>query len=291
MAPISSVAAKWEIVAICRERRDELGMTGPELAKAAQVSSTFWSRFENEKKLVGAEKFTAVLDILQFPLNQREHLLELREHAMGGGWWTAYNKIFSSQHINIYGLEYGAEEVRTYESLLIPGLLQTEAYTRALIEADQIGIPAREVQRRVAARLKRQERLSGDDPLHLVTVISEAAVNQQFGGPRVLRDQLHHLATTIRGNQDAIDVRIIPFTSRTGPILGGCTFHLLEFPNPTLGPLAWFESPLEAKIIDDPDKVFDLSRSFQHVQGQALSPSDSLALIEESAGRIDISDE
>ncbi|KZM69764.1 hypothetical protein AWN90_06990 [Nocardia terpenica] len=276
---------------MCRERRDELGITGPALAKAAQVSSTFWSRFENEKKLVGPEKFAAVLDALEFPREQREHLMKLREDAMGSGWWAAYSKIFSSQHVNLYGLEYGAEEVRTYESLLIPGLLQTEAYARALIEADQVGIPAKEVQRRVAARMKRQERLSGDDPLHLVSVISQAAVEQQFGGPEVLHDQLRQLANTIKGNRETIDVRIIPFTSRTGPIIGGCTFHLLEFTSPTLGPLAWYESPLEAKMIDDPDKVFDLSRSFQHVQDQALSPADSLALIEESVDKLKLSNE
>lgn len=312
MPPVSSVVAKWEIVAICRERRDELGMTGPAVAKAAGVSATFWSRFENEKVLVGTEKFPAVLAALEFPEDQRRHLLELREHAMGRGWWAGYNKIFSPQHINLYGLEDGAEEVRTYESVLFPGLLQTEAYARALIEADPVGIPAKEVQRRVAARMKRQQRLPKDDrqrepgeePLRLVTVISEAVIKQQVGGPQVLRDQLHHVATTIRNNPVSIDLRIFPFErppvrpangqsesqNENGPIpiLGGSTFHLLEFASSALGPLAWYETPLEAKIIEDPDKVFDLSRSFQHVQSQALNQADSLRLIEESAGKIDI---
>jgi transcriptional regulator with XRE-family HTH domain len=289
MPPISSVAAKWEIVAVCRDRREELGMTGPDLAKAAGLSATFWSRFENEKKLVGPEKFPKVLDALEFPAEQRDHLLQLREYSMSSGWWATYSKIFSAQHINIFGLEHGAEEVRTYESVLVPGLLQTEAYARALIEADQVGIPAREIKRRIAARMKRQERLSGDDPLRLVSVISEAVIRQQFGGPQVLRDQLDHMAATIKNNPDTVDVRIMPFGSPVGPIYGGCTFHILEFTSPTLGPLAWFESPLEARIIDDPDKVFDLGRSFQYMQNHALAPSDSLALIEESAGKVEIS--
>ncbi|GAB2694862.1 Scr1 family TA system antitoxin-like transcriptional regulator [Nocardia thraciensis] len=289
MPPISSVAAKWEIVAICRDRREELGMTGPDLARAAGVVGTFWSRFENEKKLVKPERFLQVLEALQFPDDKREHLLKLREYAMGSGWWAAYSKVFSAQHINEFGLEYGAEEVRTYESLLIPGLLQTETYVRALIEADQIGIPAREVNRRISARMKRQERLFDDDPLRLVAVVSQAAIEQQFGGPGVLRDQLQYLARTIRENRATIDFRIVPFTSEKGPILGGCTFHVLEFTSAQLGPLAWFESPLEAKMIEDPDKVLDLSRSFEHVQGQALTPDESLALIEESAGRLEVS--
>lgn len=266
-------------------------MTGPDLARAAGVGGTFWSRFENEKKMVKPEKFVPVLDALQFPKAQREHLLQLREHAMGSGWWAAYSKVLSAQHISLCGLEYGAEEVRTYESLLIPGLLQTEAYARALIEADQIGIPVREVNRRIAARMKRQERLFSDDPLRLVAVVSQAAVEQQFGGPKVLRDQLRYLAETIRQSTTNIDFRIIPFTSEKGPILGGCTFHVLEFASAHLGPLAWFESPLEATMLEDPDKVLDLSRSFQHVQEQALSPEESLAMIEESAGRIEISNE
>ncbi|MFF0494177.1 helix-turn-helix domain-containing protein [Nocardia sp. NPDC004068] len=287
MPPVSPIAAKWELVAICRERREELGLTGPAVAKAAQVSSTFWSRFENDKKLVGPEKFALVLDVLEFPKDLREHLLKLREYAVGTGWWAAYNKIFSPQHINLYGLEYGAEEVRTFESLLIPGLLQTEAYIRALIETDQIGIPAKEVQRRVAARLKRQERLRDRDPLRLVAVVSQAAIEQQFGGPDVLREQLDHLSRMIRSNPETIDLRIIPFTSPTGPILGGCTFYILEFTSAALGPLAWYESPLEAKIIDDPDRVFDISRSFQQMHDQALSAADSLALIEESARKIE----
>ncbi|MQY17429.1 helix-turn-helix domain-containing protein [Nocardia macrotermitis] len=291
MAPVSPTAARWEIVAWLRARREEHGFTGPAIAKELQFTSTYWSKVENDKKLLVSEKFEHLLDMLEFPEDEQEYLRSLRQAAVGTGWWSQYNKIFSPQSINWFGLEFGAEEVRSYESLLIPGLLQTEAYARSLVEADQIGIPAKEVQRRVALRMKRQERLFDDDPLRLVAVMSQAAIEQQIGGPRVLREQLLRIARALKDHPDTIDIRVVPFTSRTGPIIGGCTFHILDFPSSKLGPLAWYEWSLASSIIEDPDKIFDLDRLFQHVQNQALDRADSLALIEESAGKLDKLDE
>lgn len=283
MTPVSSIAARWELVARIKERRAEHSITGPVLAKELGFTNTYWSKVENEKKLLTPEKFERLLDFLEFPEQEREQLHALRENAVGSGWWSPYGKVHTPQYINWIGLEYGAEEVRSYESLLIPGLLQTEAYARALIEADQIGIPAKEVQRRIAVRMRRQERLfDRHDPLRFTAVISQAAVEQQFGGPQTLRDQLQHVVEVVEEYSDTIEVRVIPFTSRIGPIIGGCTFHILEFSNAGFGPLAWYESPIVDSVIEDADQVFDLSRLLQHAQDQALSSTDSLALIEEA---------
>jgi len=291
MPPVSPTVSRWEVTARVRQRRDELSITGPTLAKELGFTSTYWSKVENEQRVLPAEKFTRLLEFLEFPGDERQELLDLRAASSQSGWWSQYSKVFNSAQLNLWGLEAGAEEIRSYESLLIPGLLQTEEYMRALIEADSIAIPVKEIQRRVTTRVRRQERVFGNDPVRFVAVISQAAVEQQFGGPSVLRRQLEHLVTAVREHPDTIDVRIVPFTSRTGVILGGCTFHTLDFPSPRMAPLAWFESPVVSGIIDDPDKVSDLSRSFQRAQEQALNPADSLALIEESAGKLESVDE
>ncbi|WP_225732233.1 MULTISPECIES: Scr1 family TA system antitoxin-like transcriptional regulator [unclassified Nocardia] len=269
-----------------RHRRDELSITGPVLAKALGFTTTYWSKVENEQRILQEEKFRKLLDFLEIPADEREELLELREVSTRSGWWSAYSKIFNAEHLRLCGLEYGAEEVRAYESLLIPGLLQTEEYARSLIKADQIAIPGKEVERRVSTRMRRQERVFGADPLRLVAVVSQAALEQQFGGAAVLYRQLQHLAAAIKEHPDTIDFRVIPFTSTVGPIIGGTTFYLLDFPSPRLGSLAWYETPVISQVIENPEKVFDLSQCFQHAQLQALSQAESLALIDETAGRL-----
>ncbi|ATL65875.1 Scr1 family TA system antitoxin-like transcriptional regulator [Nocardia terpenica] len=285
--PISPTVARWEIITRVKQRREEMSTTGPQIAKTLGFTSTYWSKVENEQRQLGADKFEILLDFLEFPPDERDELRQLREAGSQSGWWSQYSKIYSTDQLNLFGFEYGAEEIRDYESILIPGLLQTEEYARALIEADSIAIPAKEIERRIATRMRRQSRIgSADDAVRFVAVISEAAIAQQFGGPGVLRRQLDHLATLIRDNPDTVEVRIIPFTSRNGPIVGGCTFYLFEFPTPRLGPLAWFEAPVVAEIVSSPEKVYDLNRSFQDAQSKALTTADSLALIEESAGKL-----
>ncbi|NEW37177.1 transcriptional regulator, partial [Nocardia cyriacigeorgica] len=98
-----------------------------------------------------------------------------------------------------------AEEISAVDAVLVPGLLQTEEYARAIITADTAFIRQIEVQQRVEARMRRQERLSDAEPLRLNVVVSEAVLRQQTGGPGVLRRQLLHIVDMINRYPATID--------------------------------------------------------------------------------------
>lgn len=290
MAPVSPVVSRWEITFRVKQRREELGISGAMIAKSLGFTATYWSKLENDQRVLPEDRFRALVEYLEFDKKEQAELLKLRDAAVRNGWWDNYSSIFNPSELRLWGLEHGADHIRSYESLLIPGLLQTEDYARSLITADRVAIRGKEADRRVAVRLRRQERVFGDDPVRLEVVISQAALEQQFGGPRVLREQLERLVSVLTENPESVEVRVIPFTSRIGPIFGGAAFHLLDFPRPMLATLAWHESPVVSGVIEAAEPVFDLASSFEYAKEQAYSAADSLELIKESAAKLEHDD-
>ncbi|WP_378734398.1 DUF5753 domain-containing protein [Nocardia brasiliensis] len=289
---LSPVVARWELARRLRQRRLGLGIGAASITKALDVSSAYWSHIENERNLLPEDKLDQLLEVLEIDDAERAELQELREVAKERGWWARYTALFDDELLRYYGLESGAVAVRTYEGVFMPGLLQGEEYIRALMVSAAATIPAIEIEQRVAVRLRRQQRLDGDDRLRLVVVIGEAALVQQFGGPGVLHRQLRHLAEVVRSHPDNVDLRVIPFTSSN--ILGGTTFHLLDFASPHLPTLAWYESTVFGDLlVDDLDRketrVRDLRFLHDHALDLALDRDASLTLIDEAAARLESS--
>jgi Domain of unknown function (DUF5753) len=110
------------------------------------------------------------------------------------GWWQVYADVMPSEYANLIGLEAEASEIRAYEPELVPGLLQTEEYARAIIRLGRPGDTAGEVDRRVGVRMTRQQVLDRDDPPIMRVVLNEGAVRRLVGGPQVMRGQLYKLA-------------------------------------------------------------------------------------------------
>ncbi|WP_405160324.1 helix-turn-helix domain-containing protein [Nocardia sp. NBC_01499] len=287
---LSPAVARWELALRLRQRRLELGFGAASITKALDVSPAYWSHIENERNLLPKGKLEQLLDILEIDDSEQNELMELREAARGRGWWTKYTALFGDLLLRYYGLESGAQTIRTYESVLMPGLLQGEEYIRALMVSQVATVPAVEVDQRVEVRLRRQQRLDGDGRVQLTVVIGEAALAQQIGGPEVLYRQLCHLTEVIRTHPDNVDLRVIPFVS-TGTILAGSTFHLLDFASPRLPTLAWHESAVFGELyVDDMDRkethVRDLRFLYDRARSLALGREQSLDLIESSAARL-----
>ncbi|HEV8562081.1 MAG TPA: Scr1 family TA system antitoxin-like transcriptional regulator [Actinophytocola sp.] len=282
MPPASPTVATWELALRLRERRAQLGIEVDTITEALGFTRNYWSAVENERRILAADKLVALLDLFEFDKDEHRELTELREAAKRRGWWSNYSGLFSTELQRFFGLEHGAQTIRTYESLIIPGLLQTEAYVHAMISAD-IAVRQVEVDQRVEVRMRRRDRLTTDEPLHLTAVISQAALVQQTGGPTVLREQLKHMASMIEKYPDTIDVRVIPFTATACGLFGASTFHLIDFESPKLPTLAWQETVTAAGIIDDPIQVRDLSLTYGEALRRTLNAQDSLRLIRRSA--------
>ncbi|WP_031465398.1 Scr1 family TA system antitoxin-like transcriptional regulator [Sciscionella sediminilitoris] len=280
-SPSSPTVAGWELALRLRRRREELGVGVPSLTAKLGFSRNYWSAVENERKILAEDKLGMLAELFELDETERAELFALREVAKQRGWWADYSGVFSEQVLRLYGLEYGACGIRTYESLLIPGLLQTPEYARALMSPEIPTIRQVEVDQRIAARRQRQLRVTGSDPVSLTAVVSEAALMQQTGGKRVLREQLTHLARMIETHPDVLELRIIPFTATGCGAFGASTFHLLDFASARLPTLAWQETVTAVGIIDDEAQVRDLSLTYAEAVARTLSTRESFDLVME----------
>ncbi|MGH3628164.1 MAG: DUF5753 domain-containing protein, partial [Sciscionella sp.] len=163
---------------------------------------------------------------------------------------------------------------------------QTEEYARALMTSEITTIRQVEVDQRIEVRLRRQERITGEDPLHLTAIVSQAALRQQTGGPQVLRDQLNHLASVVEEYPDVLDLRIIPFTATGCGAFGASTFHLIDFASTRLPTLAWQETVTAAGIIDEETQVRDLNLTYTEALARTLNAQDSLGLIKQHISEV-----
>ncbi|MFF0499269.1 DUF5753 domain-containing protein [Nocardia aobensis] len=280
MAPTSPVVARWELVRRLRELREHRGFDSAGFARAVGFTPANWSHVEKGRRVLTANTIGPVLDLLAVGEQERAELLALLAAGRERGWWTR-SALIGPELQRYYGMEYGADSIRSYDSLVIPGMLQTEAYARALIAADVMIRPA-QVEQLVAVRMRRRKRLHGHDPVALTAVVGEATLLQQVGGQAVLCAQLEYLAGLLRTRPN-VDIRVIPFAAPDGAILGGASFHLLDFASEYLPTFGWAESAVFGGPVDNPDQVHDLAFAFVRALDQSLTRTESLALIEKYA--------
>jgi len=275
----SPVIANWELVLRLRERREQLGIGVSDITQRLGFTRNYWSAIENEHKIIPENTLRNLFEFLEFSEDDRQQLLVLRETAKETGWWSRYSALFDGNIQRLFGLEHGAQQIRNYDTLLVPGLLQTPDYTREIMSSDTSIRPV-EVEQRVAARLHRQERLRGADPLHLTAILSEAALRQQVGGPSVLRGQLDRLLTIIDDFNDNVEVRVIPFTATACNLFGAGTLCLLDFESPRLPRVAWHETVSTWGVITDPIKVRDITMAFNEALTRTLDRGETRKIIE-----------
>lgn len=278
----SPVVQAWELGIRLRQRREEIGMTAAAAGRAAGIIQAYVTGVETGKVKLPAERLAQLVKIYELDPDEAAELEALRVGATRRCWWHQYAQIFPAEFIRFLGYEAGAEQIRSYHSETIHGLLQTEDYARAVIRGGTTTIRLTEVERRVAVRTTRQERLTGDKPLRISTVLAEGALRQQVGGPAVMRDQLKHLIEMSTTRPDQIDIRVMPFRAGAHPALGG-PFEILSYCSPRLPDLVWQEVLTSIDIIDQSARVTDYLVTFSETRERALSSGDSVALMKQIA--------
>ncbi|MGN2635116.1 Scr1 family TA system antitoxin-like transcriptional regulator [Nocardia takedensis] len=277
MAPVSPTVARWELVLRLRELREQRGFDSATFARRVGFTPANWSHVENGRRVLTTDSIAPVLEILEIDAEERAELLTLLDAGKQRGWWAKSSALIGAELQRLYGMEFGAQSIRSYDSLVVPGLLQSEAYARALISADVMIRPV-QVEQLVAIRLRRQERLRGAQRVELTAVIGEATLRQRIGGPEVLRGQLEHLLA-LGEELDTVEIRVIPFAATAGAVLGGSSFHLLDFCGERLPTFGWVENAVFGGAVEDPDLVRDLGFAYLRALEQSLSRAESLALI------------
>ncbi|MET9025167.1 helix-turn-helix transcriptional regulator [Nocardia sp. NPDC004168] len=280
MAPLSPTVARWELMLRIKRRRTEFDVSASVIAKELGFTLSYWSKVEKERVLA-EDKLRKLMSLLEFDQDERAEMLRLRDIAKRRGWWSEYAELLSDEVIRLYGLEHGAQSIRTYTSILVPGLLQTEDYARAVIANDRARIRQVEIDRWVEVRLRRQKRLTELEPLQVTAIVNEAALTQRTGGETVLEGQLRHLLSITETHADTVDIRVIPFDAPGGVLLSGASFHLLGFENALLPDVAWTETLIHLGVIEESEPVRHLATMFATTLAEhALSQNESITLIE-----------
>lgn len=262
MSPASPTVAARELGMRLRDAREEVGMSGIKAAKSLGISQNFLSEVEHGKRRLAQAKLEEAVSLFAVPDQDRHELLDLRDQTDQRGWWVEYTGLFAPDTIRYFGYEWGAESIQTHESLLIPGLLQTEAYAHAVVTGDVPNTRTSEADQRVRARMMRKRRLH-DIPVKLTALINEGALEQRVGGSDVMNEQLQHLIDLTDELPDTLAVHVVPFSAGANGVLGQSTFHILDFVNPRLPKLAWQETVTSFGVLDSRAQVRQYEASFQ----------------------------
>ena len=260
-----------------RELREERGMTVQQVGEALEVSTPWISRIENAQRGIQIRDLRRLLDLYGVQDESvRARLLDLARKAREHGWWHSYRSVLSSRFSEFIGLEASASSIKNFEVIVVPGLLQTESYAHALF-ANARPVQARdEADHLVRVRMKRQERLVGEDPPRFWAVLDEAVLRRRVGGDEVMRDQLAHILELAR--QPHITVQVIPLASGGHAGTSG-SFVLLEFPDASADPVPYIETVAGDLYLEKKPDIQTCVLAWELITGYAPSPSDSAQMI------------
>ncbi|WP_449329172.1 helix-turn-helix domain-containing protein [Sphaerisporangium aureirubrum] len=261
-----------------RRLRIQRGMSMQEVADRIEITAASLSRLETGRRGIRPRDLRHFLDLYEVGGPEREALLALARESQQRGWWQNYGNVLTSEYATLIGLEAEALTVRNYEQTLVPGLLQTEEYARAIIEAFRPGDTPEEVSRLVAVKMERQKRLTGGVPLELSVILGEGVTRQFVGTAEVTAEQLRLLAV----RRPNVMVQVLPYGAGAHPALTG-SFNIVGFPAPSHIDVVYLENMSSALYLEDAEDVRKYGSVFDYLRAAALGPNDSADLLIKAA--------
>ncbi|MFG1793793.1 helix-turn-helix domain-containing protein [Nocardia sp. NPDC049149] len=206
-------------------------------------------------------------------VEERQRFLELAKQANEPGWWHRYSDLLPQWFGTYLGLEQAASKIRTYEAHLVPGLLQTPEYARAVVS---LGYEDADTDRRVQVRQRRQEILHRSDPPVVWAVIDEAALHRPVGGPRVHRAQLEHLIELAK--LPNVTVQVLPYSAGEHAAAGS-SFSILRFTEAELPDIVYLEHLTSALYLDRRQDLALYLSVMDRLSVQAERPEKSMQIL------------
>jgi hypothetical protein len=274
-----------------RDLRNRAGMTVKIAAGQLEWSEVKMWRIENGHISLRSHDVQAMCQVYGAPPGLTQALMGLAKETKAKGWWHAYGDVIPDGFDVYIGLEAAATELETYESELVPGLLQTEDYARTLIRADHHDVGDEEIDRRVHVRTARQALLRRTaEPPQLRVVLNEAILRRPVGGPAIMADQLRQLAAA--SELANVHLRVIPYSAglHFGVISG--PFVILRFPRNGDGrdsepPTVFADGFTGDLYLDKPAEVDRHAVAFTAIWAAGLEERISRTLIQQAAKELE----
>lgn len=247
-----------------RRLREDASLTQKSAAESTGWSTSKIIRMETGGVHISPSDVMALVHVYKSTDQELNDELLAITRAKDTMWWDAYRDSYPRQFLDFLDFENSAVRIRQYMGFVIPGLLQTEEYARALIRGYANG--AEVVERGVAVRMRRQQRLTAEDGPQSWFVIDEAALHRWIGGADVMRHQLTRLKEVAR--EPKISIRVVPFAAGMHPGMRG-SFTIFEYPLEDF--VVNVEDPhSDALIRDDPESASRYVETFYELEEFAI---------------------
>jgi transcriptional regulator with XRE-family HTH domain len=280
-APDSPAVGRRRLAQELRRLRSAAGLTIADVAGRLECSAGKISRIETGTVAAQATDVQAMLDLYGVGGTQRAGLADLVRLSRRRAWWQDFADVVPAGSSRFFGLEDGATGIDQHAGPLVPGLLQTPAYARAVITAAG-SVPAGDVERRIELRLRRQQLLSRPQPPRLHVLLDEAALRREVGGPEVLAGQLDRLA--VLAATDHVRLQVVPFGAGAYTAMG-VAFTVFSFADPADPRVVYLEQLTGNTLLDTGEEVGRYATAFAESADRALAPADSADLLRTAAAR------
>jgi transcriptional regulator with XRE-family HTH domain len=257
-----------------RKLRESRGISAQEAARAIRGSESKISRIELGRNSVREVDIADLLNLYGVnDLADREQLLTLASQANQPGWWHRYQDVLPTWFQAYIGLEESAESIRSFDAQFVPGLLQTEDYSTAVIQLGAYS--AEDTDRLVYLRRERQRRFASGG-LRLWAVIDEMALRRPVGTPALLRAQLDHLLDI--SDRPGLTIQITPFLTGAS-YAAPSSFSILSFATDDLPDVVYVEQLTNAMYLDKPVDVDRYHSAMDQISASSTTPEQTPDLL------------
>ena len=271
------------LAAELRRLRGESGFSREHVEEQTGVNEGTLYRLETARARPQKRTLLALLDLYSVSDPLRSDLLDLARSAGDQGWARPYHWQLPGEYAAYISFEAEARAVHNYESLFIPGLLQTEEYSRAMIKGALPTATQAETDERVKARVERQELLEGGEALELWAVVDEAAIRRVVGGRQVMAAQLLQVIEMVQ--RPNITLQVVTFETGAHSGMPGPFVHM-EFRSELDPELIYVDTLAGDIFLEADDDVRRYRQMFDHLRAGALSPDQSAKLISSVAEKL-----
>jgi transcriptional regulator with XRE-family HTH domain len=258
-----------------RKLRAAADLTRDEVTERTGINGVTLYRLEAAKARPQARTLRALLDLYNADGQLRDELQAILKESAERTWLHAFEPELPDQYAAYIGFEQESRRVLNFESLFIPGLLQTEDYARAVIRGTLPTATRDEVEGRLQARLQRQALLAQENPPHLWAVIDEAVLHRQVGGRAVMRAQLERLQDV--AEEPNITLQAVPFGSGAHPGMHG-SFIIMRFGEGN-SDVIYIETMTNDLFLENESDIHRYNLVFEHLRAVSSSPEATRALV------------
>jgi transcriptional regulator with XRE-family HTH domain len=270
-----------QLMAELKKLRESSGLSQEAVAAQLDWHSTKLMRIETGRTAPHPNDVRLMLEV--YGITERDQiaaLVKLARDARQRGWWYSYRDVLLNRYDFFIGLESEAISIRWFELAMIPGLLQTEDYARAVIRSGPQELGPEGVERRIEVRTIRQEVLARDARPQLWVIMDEAAIRRVVGGKAAMRAQLEHLI--VASEEGRTTIQVIPYGAGAHPGQAG-TFIVLGFAELSEPDVVYMETVGGNLYVDKPKEVRLYTTAFDHLRALALSPDETRAMLHAAA--------